>query len=61
LLPEKDQDALAEIIRREIEAEERWDELFAEPGSAGLLARMADEAMSEVRSGRARKLDLDEL
>jgi len=60
-LPEQDQDAIASIILQEIESEHRWDELFARSESADLLARMADEAMAEVRAGRARKLDLNEL
>jgi hypothetical protein len=60
-LPEADQEALAAIMLQEIESERRWDELFARPGSADLLSRMADQALAEARSGRARKLDLDEL
>ena len=60
-LPEADQEAIAAIILQEIESEQRWDELFARPESADLLARMADEALAEVQAGRARKLDLNEL
>ena len=60
-LPEEDQDAIASIILREIESERRWDELFANPKSADLLSRLADEALAEVRAGRARKLDVNEL
>jgi hypothetical protein len=60
-LSEDEQNAIAAIILREIESDERWDELFARPASADLLSRMADEAMSEVQSGRVQKLDLDEL
>ncbi len=41
-LSEPDQDAIASIILQEIEAERRWDELFARPESAELLSRMAD-------------------
>ena len=33
-LPEADQEALASIMLQEIEAEQRWDELFARPESA---------------------------
>jgi hypothetical protein len=53
-LPEQDQESLASIILQEIESEHRWDELFARPESADLLLRMADEALVEARSGRAR-------
>jgi hypothetical protein len=60
-LPEQDQESIASIILQEIEAEQRWEELFARPGSADLLSRMADEALIEVRAGRARKLDVNEL
>jgi hypothetical protein len=60
-LSEDEQNAIAAIILREIESDERWDELFARPASADLLSRMADEAMSEVQSGRVQKLDLNEL
>lgn len=60
-LPESDQDALASILLQEIEAERRWDELFARPESADLLSRMADAALAAARAGQARKLDLDEL
>jgi hypothetical protein len=60
-LSEDEQNAIAAIILREIESDERWDELFARPASVDLLSRMADEAMSEVKSGRVQKLNLDEL
>lgn len=60
-LPESDQEAIASLILQEIEAESRWDELFARPESADLLSRLADDALAEIRAGRARKLDLDEL
>jgi hypothetical protein len=60
-LPEAEQDAIASIILREIESEQRWEKLFSRPESADLLSRMADEALSEARAGRARKLDVNEL
>jgi len=60
-LPQEGQDAIAAIIFREVESEERWEELFSRPQSAELLSQMADEAMSEVPSGRVRKLDLNDL
>jgi hypothetical protein len=59
--PDSDQDALASIMLQEIEAEQRWDQLFARPESAELLSRMADRALDEARASQARKLDLDEL
>ena len=60
-LPEPDQEAIASIILQEIESDRRWDELFARPESAELLSRMADEAIVEIRAGRARKLDINDL
>lgn len=60
-LPEADQEAIAAIILQEIESERRWDELFARPESADLLARMADQALAGMRAGRAKKLDLNDL
>ena len=60
-LPEEDQDAIASIILREIESERRWDALFANPKSADLLSRLADEALAEARAGRVKKLDVNEL
>ena len=60
-LPEPDQEAIASIILQEIESDRRWDEMFARSESVELLSRMADEAISEIRAGRARKLDANEL
>jgi hypothetical protein len=60
-LPESDQDAIASIILQEIEAEARSEELFARPGSADLLSRMADKALAGARAGLAKKLDINDL
>jgi hypothetical protein len=60
-LPEEDQKAIASIILQEIESERRWGELFENPKSADFLTRMADEALTDVRAGRARKIDVNEL
>ena len=60
-LSEEGQDAIAAIILREIQSEERWEELFSRPDSAEMLSRMADKALADARAGRARKLDLDDL
>jgi hypothetical protein len=60
-LPEQDQEVIASIILQEIESDQRWEELFARPESAELLSRMADEALVEIRAGRARKLDINDL
>ena len=60
-LPEPEQEALASIMLQEMESERRWDELFARPESAELLSRMADKALADVKAGRVRPLDVDEL
>jgi hypothetical protein len=57
-LPEARQDELAVAIRAEIEAEPLWDQRLA--GSADALDALADEALTEHRSGRSRTLDPDE-
>ncbi|WP_169977199.1 hypothetical protein [Tautonia rosea] len=59
-LPESEQDALASIVLQEIESERRWEELFARPESSDLLSRMADQALTEAKAGRATPLDLDD-
>jgi hypothetical protein len=57
-LPEAEQDQLAAAIRDEIRAERRWESALA--ASQGALARLADEALAEHRTGRTLPLDPDE-
>jgi hypothetical protein len=47
-LPDTQQDEIAAWLLAELEAEARWDELFAE--SQDLLAQLADEALAEHRA-----------
>ena len=54
-LPESEQDALAAAIRAEMEADAAWERLLSVSGEA--LEILADEAVAEHRSGRARPLD----
>jgi hypothetical protein len=54
-LPDAEQDALAAAIKAELEADERWEQLFS--GSQDTLARLADEALTEYRSGRTQPFD----
>lgn len=54
-----DQDAIASIILEEIQDEELWDETFAH--SQDKLARMAAKAREDIRAGRTRNLEIDEL
>ncbi len=57
-LAEVDQDQLAAAIHAEIEADSAWEARLA--GSQGALEALADEALSEHRSGRTLPLDSDE-
>ena len=58
-LPKIEQNALAKWLLKELEAERKWDELFAE--SESLLDQLADEALEEYRSGKTKPLELDKL
>ena len=50
-LPESEQEAIAREVLDRIEADARWDALFADPRSEALLERLADEALDEIRRG----------
>lgn len=54
-----DQDAIASLILEEIQDEQLWDETFAR--SQGKLARMAAKARDDIRAGKVRNLEIDEL
>lgn len=56
-LPEAEQEAIAREIPERIEADARWDALFADPRSKAVLSRLADEAFEEARRGDV--LDFD--
>ena len=58
-LPEKEQDALAEWILREMESGRRWRDAFA--SSEDRLAELADEALEEHSAGRTQELEPDSL
>ena len=51
-LPEQEQDFFASIIMQEIDSEERWDSLFADPRSQPVLDQMAAGALAEFAAGR---------
>ncbi len=48
-LPQVDQNALARWLLEELEADKKWEELFA--SSEDVLERLADEALREHRQG----------
>lgn len=58
-LSSEEQDTIASLILREIEAGQRWEDAFARSQDA--LSRLADEALAEHRAGRAKRLNVDEL
>ncbi len=58
-LPAAEQDALATAVLSEIDADRRWDRLFAE--SEDLLRELAEEALVESRTGKTKPLDPDRL
>jgi hypothetical protein len=56
-LPEAEQDAVASVILSELEAEQRWGQLFQ--SSQDVLGLMAREALEEYRAGETAPLDLE--
>jgi hypothetical protein len=58
-LPSSEQDAIATIILEELEDERSWNESFTR--SPELLAKLADEAMTEYRAGKMQELDPETL
>jgi hypothetical protein len=58
-LPEEEQEAIGALLLAEIDADRKWDELFAQP--SGVIERMADKALEAHRGDRTRPLDLETL
>ena len=54
-LPEEEQDLIARYVLDDIEAEEKWDETFA--NSQDELSLLADEALKDFEDGRTKSLD----
>ena len=48
-LPEKDQNAIAEILLAELASDEYWTELFEK--SQDVLTELAEEALAELKTG----------
>jgi hypothetical protein len=49
---ERQQEALATLLLEEMDDEDRWDALFADLRSAGLLARLVGEAKRDDQAQR---------
>lgn len=58
-LPADEQDALARALLHDLASEGAIDERIA--SSSDSLARLADEALAEYRSGRTESLDPEQL
>ncbi len=58
-LDEQEQDAFARWILEELDAEQRWEKLWAD--SQNELALLAQEALQEHRNGQTKPLDLESL
>uniref|UniRef100_B8HPY6 Uncharacterized protein n=1 Tax=Cyanothece sp. (strain PCC 7425 / ATCC 29141) TaxID=395961 RepID=B8HPY6_CYAP4 len=58
-LPDSEQDAIAAMILKEIEDDQRWDESFSR--SHDVLAKLAASAMAEYRAGKTQELDPETL
>jgi len=58
-LPEEEQEALGAVLLAEIDADRRWEELFAKPSD--VIERMGDKALEDYRLGRTLPLDPDTL
>jgi len=57
-LPEADQDALGAILLEEMQDEERWQEAFRRDEAKP--EQLAEEALEEMRAGRATPMDFDD-
>ena len=54
-----DQNALAKWLLEELEAERKWEQMFAE--SEDILDQLADEALEAHKKGKAKPLDIERL
>lgn len=51
--PEKEQELLAQLLLEEMQSEDRWTALFADPRSDELLEKLVAEALAEDDAGEA--------
>jgi hypothetical protein len=58
-LPDTEQDAIAALILEELADHRRWEEAFAR--SQESLRRLAVKVREDLRAGRVRKVEVDEL
>ena len=55
-LPEDEQRHIVEIIRKEIASEKRWQALFNDPRSEGVLGDLVAEALAEDSAGETEEI-----
>jgi hypothetical protein len=58
-LPEIEQNALAKWVMEELEAEGKWEKVFA--GSEDLLDKLADEALTAHKLGKTKPVNIKAL
>ena len=56
---EQEQQVLADLLLAEMQAEEQWEALFADPRSDTLLERMVAEALAEDEAGETEEITGD--
>jgi hypothetical protein len=56
---EQEQQMLADLLLAEMQAEEQWEALFADPRSDTLLERMVAEALAEDEAGETEEITGD--
>ena len=58
-LPPEKQDEIASIILEELEDEKLWEKAFA--NSQDKLEKLAQKALVDIKAGRIKKMDFDEI
>lgn len=58
-LPEMEQNSFAKWVLKELEADKKWDKVFA--GSEDVLNHLANEALEAHKQGKTEPLDIDKL
>jgi hypothetical protein len=56
---EQEQQMLADLLLAEMQAEEQWEALFADPRSDTVLERMVAEALAEDEAGETEEITGD--
>ncbi len=56
-LPPEEQDRFARFLLAELDADQKWDQLFDRPESDEFLGRLATEMLADHRAGATTPLD----